>query len=150
MGAITEATDQELEAYRAAIVAEQERRRTITQAATQIDAVARSALSAMGVKEGDGWVQPTDASNAYPKGWTLTHNGKTWISLISGNVWEPGISGWREEVEEGGVPDFIQPTGAHDAYHTGDHVMFNGVEYVSTIDNNVWSPEAYPAGWERV
>ena len=28
--------------------------------------------------------------------------------------------------------------------------MYNGVHYKSTIDNNVWSPEAYPQGWEVV
>ena len=27
---------------------------------------------------------------------------------------------------------------------------FGGVEHRSLIDNNVWSPDAYPAGWELV
>lgn len=26
----------------------------------------------------------------------------------------------------------------------------DGPVYVSTIDNNVWSPDAYPQGWEVV
>lgn len=38
-------------------------------------------------------------------------------------------------------------TGAHDAYNTGDIVDYNGTLYQSTIDGNVWSPDAYPAGW---
>lgn len=45
-------------------------------------------------------------------------------------------------------PEWVQPTGAHDCYNTGDKVTYNGQHYVSKIDGNVWSPEAYPAGWE--
>lgn len=32
----------------------------------------------------------------------------------------------------------------------GDVRTFDGVEYRSLIDNNVWSPDAYPQGWEPV
>ena len=46
-------------------------------------------------------------------------------------------------------PEFLQPTGAHDAYNTGDKVTYNGKRYVSLIDANVYSPDAYPAGWEE-
>lgn len=46
-------------------------------------------------------------------------------------------------------PEFVQPTGAHDAYNTGDKVTYNGKRYVSLIDANVYSPDAYPAGWEE-
>lgn len=45
-------------------------------------------------------------------------------------------------------PTWVQPTGAHDAYNIGDKVTYNGQHYVSKLDGNVWSPEAYPAGWE--
>ena len=47
-------------------------------------------------------------------------------------------------------PEWVQPTGAHDAYNTGDKVTFNGKHYISKIDGNTWSPEAYPDGWEAV
>jgi hypothetical protein len=50
-------------------------------------------------------------------------------------------------LDESGYPLWSQPTGAHDAYNTGDVVDYNGVLYQSTIDGNVYSPEAYPAGW---
>lgn len=33
-------------------------------------------------------------------------------------------------------------------YGTGDCCTENGTTYRSTIDNNVWAPSAYPAGWE--
>lgn len=45
------------------------------------------------------WEQP-DSTNPYKKGDKVTHNGKTWESMIDGNVWEPGAPGtgtlWTE------------------------------------------------------
>lgn len=52
-------------------------------------------------------------------------------------------------VTEEGYPEWVQPLGATDAYNTGDIVSYNGKLYRSTIDSNVWSPDAYPAGWEE-
>ena len=46
-------------------------------------------------------------------------------------------------------PEFVQPTGAHDAYNKGDKVTFEGKHYISLIDGNVYSPAAYPAGWQE-
>ena len=51
-------------------------------------------------------------------------------------------------VTEEGYPEWVQPLGATDAYNTGDIVSYNGTLYRSTIDGNVWAPDAYPAGWE--
>lgn len=53
---------------------------------------------------------------------------------------------------EGEIPVWEQPT-AENAYMTGDKVHYPTSEdsiYESTIDNNVWSPEAYPQGWSLV
>lgn len=47
---------------------------------------------------------------------------------------------------EDGIAIWTQPLGATDAYMKGDRVMFNGAVYISTEDNNVWSPDTY--GWE--
>jgi len=47
------------------------------------------------------------------------------------------------------VAEFVQPTGAHDAYAIGDRVRFEGHTYRSLIDGNAHSPAAYPAGWEK-
>lgn len=44
-------------------------------------------------------------------------------------------------------PEFVQPTGAHDAYKKGDKITFEGKHYISLIDGNVYSPAEYPAGW---
>ena len=46
-------------------------------------------------------------------------------------------------------PEFVQPTGAHDAYNKGDKVTFEGKHYISLIDGNVFSPAEYPAGWQE-
>ena len=49
-----------------------------------------------------------------------------------------------------GYPEWAQPLGASDAYNTGDIVSYDGKLYKSTIDANVWAPDAYPAGWEAM
>ena len=53
-------------------------------------------------------------------------------------------------LDENGYPVWSQPTGAHDASNTGDIVNYNGALYQSMIDGNIWSPGAYPAGWEKM
>ena len=42
-------------------------------------------------------------------------------------------------------PQWVQPTGGHDAYNTGDKVIHNGVKYISDVNANVWEPGVY--GW---
>ena len=53
-----------------------------------------------------------------------------------------------EPVDE--YPEYVQPTGAHDAYHIGDKITYNGKKYICKLDNCVWTPTDYPAGWEEV
>ena len=47
-------------------------------------------------------------------------------------------------------PEYIQPTGAHDAYNTGDKIIYNGKKYICKMNACVWNPGTYPAGWEEV
>lgn len=50
------------------------------------------------------------------------------------------------------IPVWEQPS-AENAYQTGAKVHYpteNDPVYESLIDNNVWSPEGYPAGWQLV
>ena len=52
-----------------------------------------------------------------------------------------------------GIEVWTQPTGAHNAYNTGDKVHYpdaSGQVYESLIDGNTWAPDAYPAGWTLV
>ena len=41
------------------------------------------------------WEQP-ESTNPYMQGDKVTHGGKTWVSAIDNNIWEPGVYG-REE-----------------------------------------------------
>ena len=52
-----------------------------------------------------------------------------------------------DETGQETYPAWVQPAGGHDAYNTGDRVSFEGRNYESSIDANVWSPTGYPAGW---
>ena len=50
------------------------------------------------------------------------------------------------------IPVWVQPDSTN-PYMTGDKVYYpdeNGLIYESVIDNNVWSPATYPAGWAIV
>ena len=42
-------------------------------------------------------------------------------------------------------PEWIQPTGAHNAYAKGAKVSHNGKRWISDVDANVWEPGVY--GW---
>lgn len=60
-----------------------------------------------------------------------------------------------EKVEEGGeeapseeYPEWVRPTGAHDAYAQGAKVSHNGKKWTSNVENNVWEPGVY--GWTEV
>lgn len=152
---LTALTDEALDQLRRDVLTEQERRATVETAPQRADTLSLRYLRAVGrlPDRSDGapveWVQPTGAHDAYPEGSVVLHGGAEWVSLTPANVWEPGVSGWRENVTEGSAPaEWVQPTGVHDAYQTGDRVTFEGQVYRSLIDGNTWSPTAYPQGWE--
>jgi len=44
-------------------------------------------------------------------------------------------------------PEWVQPTGAHDAYAKDSKVTHNGKKWISSYDANVWEPGVY--GWEE-
>lgn len=47
---------------------------------------------------------------------------------------------WRQIGEPGVIPEWVQPTGAQDAYNTGDKVIHNEKTWESLVDSNVWEP----------
>lgn len=53
-----------------------------------------------------------------------------------------------EPVEE--YPEYVAPSGAHDAYNAGDKITYNGKKYICKMNSCVWSPDVYPQGWEEV
>ena len=66
--------------------------------------------------------------------------------LESGSSTDPGEP--EEPADE--WPEYKQPTGAHDAYKTGDKITYNGKHYTCAMDGCVWTPDAYPQGWQLV
>ena len=94
----------------------------------------------------------------YDAGIRLRYNDKLYRVVqahTSQKDWTPDITPalYTEVAEPGTIPGWRQPTGAHDAYNTGDKVHYpteTDPVYESTIDNNIWSPEAYPAGWKLI
>lgn len=64
--------------------------------------------------------------------------------------WEPSNAPalWVKVAPEGTIPDWVQPTGAQDAYAKGDKVIHKEKTWTSTVDDNVWEPGVY--GWAIV
>lgn len=78
---------------------------------------------------------------------------KVILDHVSQADWTPDVAVSLYDaigLDDSGYPVWSQPTGAHDAYNTGDIVNYNGELYRSLVDGNVYSPDAYPAGWEKV
>ena len=62
---------------------------------------------------------------------------------------------WTDVAKPGEIPVWRQPTGAQDAYNTGDLVHYpdaNGPVYRSAVDGNVWPPDTVSGIplWEEV
>lgn len=143
---LTTLTSDELAQLQVDVEAEQGRRYAISTAPGRIAEENIRYLDAIGRVDGGQWAQPEGAHDAYPQAWVVEHNGKDWESLIPANVWEPGVSGWRELVApEEGPAAWVQPSGAHDAYKKGDRVSHLGGVWISTTDGNIWAPGVY--GW---
>ena len=92
-------------------------------------------------------------AHAYVVGERLQYNGVLYRVVqahTSQADWTPDITpALFVVVSLDAWPEFVQPTGAHDAYNKGDKVTFEGKHYISLIDGNVYSPAAYPAGWQE-
>lgn len=71
-----------------------------------------------------------------------TNIEKRLSKLETGSSTEP-----KEPADE--WPEYVQPTGAHDAYHVGDKITYNGKHYTCLMDGCVWTPDTYPQGWRE-
>ena len=68
---------------------------------------------------------------------------ETWTPTSAPSLFAKVLTSEREILE------WEQPSSTN-PYMKGDKVKYNGKVYESVIDNNVWSPEAYPQGWKEV
>lgn len=98
-----------------------------------------------------------ETGREYAIGARVQHNGKLYECVnahTAAEEWSPPVSAslWDEvKVDpETGYDEWQQPSGAHDAYNTGDRVLYKGSIYESLINGNVWAPDTYPAGWKLV
>lgn len=92
----------------------------------------------------------------YTVGQRVRYNGVLYSVLqahTSQDTWQPDVafSLFAKVLipDPDTVPEWEQP-GSTNPYMKGDRVLFEGTVYESLIDNNVWSPTAYPAGWKAV
>lgn len=102
-----------------------------------------------------------NGDGSHELGEPCTHAGQAWTCCQAHNTnnnpdIEPGKSPaqWApyHTKDPAKAKPFIQPTGAHDAYLTGEVCLWtDGKVYRSIMETaNAYSPEAYPTGWEVV
>ena len=106
----------------------------------------------------------SEAADAYPTlkgdnrlisaGTRINHNGS--LKRAAVDLWDrtennpdnaPSL--WEDISYRDGIriiPETISQTGA---FMKGDYGWWKEELYISVIDSNVWSPDAYPDGWER-
>ena len=96
------------------------------------------------------WQSKVDKGQAVSVNERLWDNGHLW-RVVQAHTPQ---SDWRPEdttptlfveVAVNQIPEWRQPTGAQDAYMTGDKVTHQGQTWESSVDNNVWEPGVY--GW---
>ena len=69
------------------------------------------------------------------------------VKELEGTETDEPVEG-EEIVEE--YPEYVKPTGGHDAHMKGYKATYKGKKFISLIDNNVWTPDEYPQGWKEV
>lgn len=74
-------------------------------------------------------------SHTAQEAWTPTAAPSLWAKVL---IPDPDV-----------IPEWEQPDSTN-PYMSGDRVSFEGKVYESVIDNNIWSPAAYPAGWQEI
>ena len=75
------------------------------------------------------------------------------LAALSARVTALESGGGEEPAPADKYPAYVQPTGAHDAYHNGDKVTYNGTRYICIAPDGVvcvWNPDTYPAYWQEV
>lgn len=96
--------------------------------------------------------QPWHIGKSYAAGDRVQHEGTLYKCVqthTSQADWSPPATPalWTV-VSLDEYPEWVQPTGAHDAYSKGDKVTHSGKRWTSDVDNNTWEPGVY--GWTEV
>jgi len=134
----------------AVVVADDLARRGLTDGLIRADLLTEAELTEIA-----GHYPAWDSTATYEVDDLASHNGLVYKCLQAHAAqvdWTPDAvpALWRIAAPSGVILEWVQPTGAQDAYNMGDRVTYNGSVYESTIDANVWRPDAYPEGWVLV
>lgn len=129
----------------------------ITTYATAYQAKLAAVPDAVALKMTDYFPEWDGAGHAYSVGDRVTYEGtlykvlqahtsqSTWTATDAPSLFAKVlVTGDEDTPPEWEQPDSTNP------YMKGDRVTYNGKVYESLIDNNVWSPENYPQGWQEV
>lgn len=111
------------------------------------------------------YIMPWENGIAFALNQKVSYDGEIYISLIEKNTFIPtDTSAWilfveteesspsedlTDEIVKEEILEWVQPD-SESAYSIGDKVSYEGKIYESLIDNNVWSPVDYPAGWSEI
>lgn len=85
-------------------------------------------------------------------GTRINYNGKVYRAAC--DLWDTEInypslspSLWELVTYKNGIRDIPEVITVTSAFYKGELGYWNGAIYESLIDNNVYTPEAYPSGW---
>lgn len=146
---VTTMTDQELADDYALIAVEQARRASIAAAPIRIAGIIGGLLDATGREDGAEWVQPSGAYDAYPRGWTVAHNGNMYTATRDGASGEPGVvtADWTQIVTAGTVTAWVQPMAGQE-YPVGVEVTYQTHLWRNDLGSpNGFIPGATGSGW---
>ena len=87
----------------------------------------------------------TDPKTGYPYECILAHNStvNTDWTIDVRTLWKP----WHSRSEDYALP-WVQPTGAHDMYHSGEYMIWTDKKVKKCVQDTNFSPDEYPAAWE--
>ena len=86
-----------------------------------------------------------DAASEVQRLWAALREVTERVAKLEGNASDD------DDTDADNIAEYRKPTGAHDAYYTGDVVTFNGKVYeciAPAAAACVWSPDEMPGYWE--
>ena len=119
------------------------------------DLIRQDAISIEDMKELVALYPDFEVGKAYAVGDLVEYNNELYEVIqahTSQADWTPDVVPvlFKSKTVVAVILEWVQPTGAHDAYNLGDKVIFEGQTYESLINANVYSPTAYPQGWKLI
>ena len=91
-----------------------------------------------------------DLNRQYQTGERFQYNNKIYevLNSMKGNKFFENNSTDFKELQ--GASEFLEEWNSNIIYQQGDRINYGTYTYESLIDNNTWSPQAFPAGWKLI